>query len=269
MPEQLNNGAAQFRADVPEGVEQESVRTTIVGGRPPGSGQPIGQIPRGIEILLKKAAVDAEFRDILLADSEQAAASIELVLEPVEAAMLQNIPTEQLAAIIDKTEVPQSHRRTFLGTAAAAMLAVLTGTQTALAGTPSVPQKGGSMGGYGGIRTDIPQEGSMAGGGIRSDMPPVSISFGIQPDVPNNNEGVQVIRNLPAEIRLLIAETTKKPPLKVSSSVRITLSDHEMLAFRKEIYKRFDVRMPIKTLKTLKTVKLLTDYIVESLEGYE
>ena len=46
------NGAAQFRADLPESVEQESVRTTIVGGRPPGCGQPIGPIPRGIEILV-------------------------------------------------------------------------------------------------------------------------------------------------------------------------------------------------------------------------
>jgi len=64
MSEQPHSGAAQFRADLPdnvepESVEQEAVRTTIVGGRPPGSGQPVGRIPRGIEVLLKKAAVDA------------------------------------------------------------------------------------------------------------------------------------------------------------------------------------------------------------------
>ena len=89
MSKHSPNGAAQFRAGLPEGVEQESVRTTIVGGRPPGSGQPIGPIPRGIEILLKKAAVDTEFREILLDDPNQAAAAIELELEPVESAMLQ------------------------------------------------------------------------------------------------------------------------------------------------------------------------------------
>ena len=54
----------QFRADRP--TEQRAVRTTIVGGRPPGSGQPIGDIPRGIEILLKKAAVDPAFQELLL-----------------------------------------------------------------------------------------------------------------------------------------------------------------------------------------------------------
>jgi hypothetical protein len=39
----------QFRADRPR--EQEAVRMTIVGGRPSGSGQPVGDIPRGIEVL--------------------------------------------------------------------------------------------------------------------------------------------------------------------------------------------------------------------------
>ena len=47
-------------------MEQEAVRTTIVGGRPPGCGQPVGQIPRGIEVLVKKAAVDPEFKTLLL-----------------------------------------------------------------------------------------------------------------------------------------------------------------------------------------------------------
>jgi len=127
MSEQSSSGAAQFRADLPKGVEQESVRTTIVGGRPPGSGQPIGAIPRGIEVLVKKAAVDEEFRRLLLDDPNQAAMSIELELEPVESAMLKTFPKEQLAVIIDKTEVPQLHRRAFLGQSAATMVALLGG----------------------------------------------------------------------------------------------------------------------------------------------
>ena len=120
-----SNGPAgpQFRADRPR--EQEAVRTTIVGGRPPGSGQPVGDIPRGIEVLVKKAAVDAEFKALLLARRAAAAQEIGLTLEPAEAMMLAVAPAEQLEAIIARTSVPAEHRRAFLGQAAAAMLAAL------------------------------------------------------------------------------------------------------------------------------------------------
>ena len=43
----------QFHADRP--AEQQAVRTTIVGGRPPGSGRSDVAVPRGIEVLVKKA----------------------------------------------------------------------------------------------------------------------------------------------------------------------------------------------------------------------
>ena len=113
----------QFRADRP--LEQEAVRTTIVGGRPPGSGQPVGDIPRGLEVLVKKAAVDAEFKVLLLARRAAAAQVIGLTLEPAEAMMLAVAPAEQLEAIIGRTSVPLEHRRAFLGQAATAMLAAL------------------------------------------------------------------------------------------------------------------------------------------------
>jgi hypothetical protein len=113
----------QFRADRP--AERPAVRTTIVGGRPPGSGQALGNIPRGVEVVLKKAAVDAEFKELLLRDRAGAAATIGLALEPAEAMMLAAAPAEQLEAIIARTTVPQQHRRVFLGQAAAAMLAAL------------------------------------------------------------------------------------------------------------------------------------------------
>ena len=232
MPEQSNNGAAQFRADLPNGTEQESVRTTIVGGRPPGSGQPIGQIPRGIEILLKKAAVDEAFRDMLLHDPKQAVASIELELEPIEQAMLQAFPKEQLAVIINRTEVPWEQRRAFLGTAAATMLAILTGTQTASAQMRRRPDV------TDGIRPDIPQR------------------------IPEPHP-----RNIPEEVKKLVAETTKVPIEKVQPVTQINLNDRELEAFRRVIYRDFDVLMPIRTLKTLNTLKLLTDFIVESRDG--
>ncbi len=82
-------------------------------------------IPRGIEVLLKKASVDPEFRQLLLEQRGQAAAAIELDLDPAEEAMLQTIPGEQLEQLIRQTVVPDGQRRVFLGRAAAAMLVVV------------------------------------------------------------------------------------------------------------------------------------------------
>ena len=126
VPDQPNSTTA---------VEQQAVVTTIVGGRPPGAGQPVGQIPRGIEVLVKKAAVDSDFRALLLEKRADAAAEIGLSLDPAEAMMLSAVPAAQLEAIVARTEVPEEHRRTFLGRAAAAMLATL-GVAT-LAGCPT------------------------------------------------------------------------------------------------------------------------------------
>jgi hypothetical protein len=106
-------------------IEQEAVRTTIVGGRPPGSGKPLGPIPRGIEVLVKKAAVDPEFRRLLLETRGEAAKAIGLVLDPSEAMILAVVPAAQLEAIIAQTTVSASIVPAFLGRAAAVMLAAL------------------------------------------------------------------------------------------------------------------------------------------------
>jgi acyl carrier protein len=92
---------------------------TSTGGKPPGD------IPRGMEVLVKKASVDAEFRTLLLDERDAAAASIGLTLDPAEALLLRAAPAAQLEAIIAKTEVAHEHRRVFLGKAAAAMLAAI------------------------------------------------------------------------------------------------------------------------------------------------
>jgi len=106
-------------------VEQPAVRTTIVGGRPPGSGKDVGEIPRGIEVLVKKASVDAEFKRLLLEKRAAAAAAIDLELDPAEAMMLESVPAAQLEAIIAHTTVSPVTRSAFLGRAAAVMLAAL------------------------------------------------------------------------------------------------------------------------------------------------
>jgi hypothetical protein len=95
--------------------------------------------PRGIEVLVKKASVDAQFRERLLDQRGDVAAEIGLELDPAERAMLSAIPRQQLAQLIQQTSVPVEHRRVFLGRVAAAMLAVL---GTGLAGCRPAKTRG-------------------------------------------------------------------------------------------------------------------------------
>ncbi len=105
--------------------EQDAVFTTIVGGRPPGSGTKVGAIPRGIEVLIKKASVDPEFRRLLLEKRGEAAKEIELELTEVERNTLSSIPAEQLEKIIDNTKVRPEHRAIFMGNVGKLMLAAV------------------------------------------------------------------------------------------------------------------------------------------------
>lgn len=187
MSDSPRTSGPQFSAD--RAAEPEAVRTTIVGGRPPGSGQNVGDIPRGIEVLVKKAAVDPEFKRALLSKRADSADEIGLHLEPAEVLMLRAAPAEQLEAIIDRTVVPQEHRRVFLGKAAAAMLAVLGLGQVgcedprppATTGiAPDLPDRPQSP-----PQPDPPGEVPPVEG-IRPDRPPAVA--GIEPDVPASVE---------------------------------------------------------------------------------
>lgn len=92
-------------------------------------------IPKGIEVLVKKASVDPAFKMLLLGQRADAARKIGLELDTAESLMLAAVPNAQLEAIIARTSVPQEHRRAFLGQAAAAMLAALVaGGTSVLAG---------------------------------------------------------------------------------------------------------------------------------------
>jgi hypothetical protein len=103
----------------------DSANLTIVGGRPSQDRSLWQAIPRGLEVLLKKASVDNEFQGLLLKKRSWACEAIGLSLDPAEAAMLDVVPTEQLIAIIRGTRVPAEDRRIFLGQAASVMLAAL------------------------------------------------------------------------------------------------------------------------------------------------
>jgi hypothetical protein len=106
------------------------------------------KVPRGVEVLIKKAAVDEAFRERLLSERAQAAALIGLKLAPAEEALLANIPAAQLAATISRTVVKPDLRRVFLAGAAAAMLAACAATSC---GDPAGPVPVSE-----GIRPDTP-----------------------------------------------------------------------------------------------------------------
>lgn len=128
--------------------QNEAPETTIVGARPPGRGRSLQGIPRGIEVLIKKASVDAEFRSILLEKRSEAAAEIDLELSLAEAATLNAVPRAQIEKIIQNAKVPDEHRRVFLGKIGAAMLAILG------LGLPACDDAHLAAMKYGGIRPD-------------------------------------------------------------------------------------------------------------------
>jgi hypothetical protein len=181
--------------------EQVAVKTTIVGGRPPGSGRGHGDIPRGIEVLVKKASVDSTFRQELMEKRAGAARSIDLELTKPEIMMLNAAPEDQLAAVIDSTKVPERHHTVFLGTAAALMLAAIgvtvVGCNEIPATTGSAPDPPPEPGAAASTRPEtIP-----ATDGIRPDVveapedseePPPSepVTRGIRPDYPRT-KGIQ------------------------------------------------------------------------------
>lgn len=146
--------------------------TTIVGARPPGRSQPQQGIPRGIEVLIKKASVDAEFRTLLLEKRSEAAAEIDLDLSAAEAATLNAVPRAQIEKIIENAKVPDEQRRVFLGKIGAAMLAFL---GLALPGCDSLfpPMT------YG-LDADEPWNSHQGGRTRRT----VHVSAGISPDRP-------------------------------------------------------------------------------------
>lgn len=86
-------------------------------------------IPHGIEVLVKKASVDTDFRRLLLEKRAEAAKEIDLELDDAETAMLAAIPREQLEKIIDNTKVPPEQKKVFLSSFGRIMLAtVIAGT---------------------------------------------------------------------------------------------------------------------------------------------
>jgi TonB family protein len=111
------------------GNAQREPKRTNVGGGPPARDVIPRKIPRGLEVLIKKAAVDPAFKKLLLEKRAGAAEAIGLKLTAAEKAMLAAVPLPQLEGIITHTRISPKLRPAFLGYAAGTMLAALgTGT---------------------------------------------------------------------------------------------------------------------------------------------
>ena len=74
--------------------------------------------------LLKRASVDADFGEALVAKRSGVAEDIGIELQPAEKRLIDSYPEDLLVAMIDGMHVPSGERRTFLK--AAAMLAAAT-----------------------------------------------------------------------------------------------------------------------------------------------
>jgi hypothetical protein len=112
-----------FNSKLPE--KPTETGPTIVGGRPPSNAKNSLPIPRGIEVLVKKASVDPEFRALLLAKRDEAAKEIGLELSPMEKNIIRSAPESQLVSIINSVRVSPNLKPILLGKVAGVMLAAL------------------------------------------------------------------------------------------------------------------------------------------------
>ena len=193
------------------------------------------QVPRGIEVLVKKASVDPAFKAILLERRAEAADEIGLQLEPAEAMMLAATPREQFEAVIARADVPQAHRRAFLGQAAAAMLAALGVGAVALANAP-------------------PSAGTM---GNRPDEPAES-----EPPAKKPDDKEKIIEN---HVLATIAKLFKVSPkdLKGDASLVDDLyaTASQLVLLRRQLEKQFKLSIPRKDFEKLRTVNDVVGYV--------
>jgi hypothetical protein len=159
-------------------------------------------IPRGIEVLVKKASVDPAFRELLLEKRALAASEIGLELSAAENAILNSLPRTQIEQIIANTTVPDEHRRVFLGKIAAAMLALI---GFGISGCSSDVQE---------LLDDLRGDKGRRFGGIRPDDVRITSARGIMPDRP-------IDRSRPS----VTSKAVRVPP--DCEQLRVEILDHE------------------------------------------
>ncbi|MGA2066038.1 MAG: Os1348 family NHLP clan protein [Thermoguttaceae bacterium] len=198
-------------------------------------------IPQGIEVLVKKASVDAAFRALLLERPEEAVGQIGLDLGPAEAMMLRSVPREQLAAVIARTSVPEEHRRAFLGQAAAAMLGALGMMGCTVAAAQKVP---------------------IAPGGVAPDRPiSKQPADNAAPPTPKEIQE-RVAKVLVAQLKVAKDDVTPEKLLAKDLGATGT----KAIGLRTALAKEFKIKITAESFKKVRTVGDAADYVGKALQ---
>lgn len=192
---------------------------------------PPGAIPRGVEVLIKKASVDPAFKSVLTEKRADSAAEIGLALAASEAAIINGVPAGQLEAIIARTTVPEEHRRAFLGKAAAAMLAALAAAGAAVTA--------------GGVAL---AEGRVQVQGIMPDRPPQKGRPAIE---------VPVIGVVANQLGVSVERISHKT--RFAEDLRANAKQRE--AIRKALEKGFRVTIAAKTFRKFPTIADVSEHL--------
>ena len=166
---------------------RETVRRTIVGGRPIDRRRRKVRIPIGIEKVLCTAAGDPEFREQLVMARADALPGTGLEVSAAEAMILGSVSEDALRTMIDNIDLKRHRKRRFFRGIAAASLAATTATacigenETALSGgaAPDPPDGAAWDAITEVVDTTAPAEG------IDLDLIP-SVDAGSWPDLPQN-----------------------------------------------------------------------------------
>jgi hypothetical protein len=100
MAAENDRGNRQSAPGPPKGGPGEAAGPTIVGVRPPGRCGDAGALSASLEAVLRKAAADSRFRADLLARRSGAVAAAGIALTPEERALIEDVPADQLEAIL-------------------------------------------------------------------------------------------------------------------------------------------------------------------------
>jgi acyl carrier protein len=196
------------------------------------------QVPRGIEVLVKKASVDSAFKAAFLDHPAAAAKEIDLQLTPAEVGLLAATPREQLELVIDRAEVPLADRRAFLGRAAAAMLAAL-----------------GVVAGGGAAFASEP--GTVDGQSSESEQPE-----GTAKKPPDRAKAIETA------VLAIVAGQFNVPPKELKGGATLVNDLHattsQMVKLRHQLEKQFKLSIPRKDFVKIRTVDEVVGYVKEA-----
>jgi len=230
-------------------------RTTIVGGRP-GDGYKLKGIPRGIEILIKKASVDKSFEKKLIKFRSKAAKELELDLTETEKQIIDTIPVNMLKNAIKNINIPDSQKSQFKGKVAAAMLSAISAF-TLINNSPSAKSQDISQAITRGIRPDFIETHPLPPTGIRPDE--------IEKYFPAPSEKFLNSLNKPVNLKLkdiyleVLLETLSK-----YSGKKIVAEEKLIKAFK---FIKFDVEFINKPIKTVLETIFINPMFESSKDG--